>query len=374
MKEVSRVRMGDLSFQTNQIHVELMSKWSGILESSSFIGGTHVRDFEVAFQEFLGAKHAIGVANGTDALEIILQGLDLPAGSKVLVQANSFIASAEAVLNSGHDVEFFDVNTDYTIDLKDLASKLSKEVKAVVIVHLYGHPQPAVQILELLGPLGIALIEDCAQAHGASIEGQKVGTFGIASAFSFYPGKNLGALGDAGAIVTGNNLLAERFRRISNHGRLSKFDHLMLGRNSRLDPLQATALQIKLRRLDSWNSRRVENSERYREKLNGARGLTLPPKIPGSVYHHFVIQHEHRQELRAFLDEAGIETGLHYPEALSETPYLKERTSACSTAEALAKRIVSIPVAEHLSTADVDRVAREIMRFCDRLEPNQKSG
>jgi dTDP-4-amino-4,6-dideoxygalactose transaminase len=373
MKEISHVKMGDLSFQTNQIRVELMSKWSSILESSSFIGGTHVREFEAAFEKYLGATHAIGVANGTDALEIILQGLDLPGGSTVLVQANSFIASAEAVLNSGHHVEFFDVNIDYTIDLEDLASKLSQEIKAVVIVHLYGHPQPAREILELLRPLGIPLIEDCAQAHGASIEGQMVGTFGVASAFSFYPGKNLGALGDAGAIVTSETRLAERFRRISNHGRLSKFDHMTLGRNSRLDPIQASALQIKLRRLDSWNARRVENSKRYRERLTGTRGLTLPPEIPGSVYHHFVIQHEKRQELRAFLAEAGIETGLHYPEALTETSYLKARTSTCQKAEALAKRIVSIPVAEHLDYADVDRVADQILRFCELLDPSGNS-
>ena len=358
------VSMGDLSFQTRLIHHDLMDSWSKILDSSSFIGGSFVRDFEDQFAAYIGTRNAIGVGNGTDALEIILQGLELPLGSKVLVQANSFIASAEAAMNSGLSLDFFDVNSDFTVNLDDLQAKLTENVKAVIVVHLYGHPQPMQQVLDLLNPLGILLIEDCAQAHGAAIDGQKVGTFGIASAFSFYPGKYLGALGDAGAIVANDPVLSEKFRRISNHGRLSKFDHLLLGRNSRLDPIQAAALMLKLKHLDSWNARRSRNAQRYRELLAGASDITLPPEIDGSVYHHFVVQHSNRDALRTFLSDSGVQTGLHYPEALNQTPYLRGQMSSCVTSERLANEILSIPVAEHLELEDVDFVAEQILRFC----------
>lgn len=359
------VQMGDLSFQTRLIHDDLIDSWSQILDSSSFIGGRHVSDFEDQFAAYIGARNAIGVGNGTDALEIILQGLELSSGSKVLVQGNSFVASAEAAMNSGLSVDFFDVKSDFTIDLDDLRAKLTQNVKAVIVVHLYGHPQPMRQVLDLLEPHGVFLIEDCAQAHGAAIDGQKVGTFGLASAFSFYPGKNLGALGDAGAIVTNDSMLAEKFRRISNHGRLSKFDHLILGRNSRLDPIQAAALILKLKHLDAWNERRLRNSKRYRELLGGVSGIKLPPEIDGSVYHHFVVQHSNREALREFLSDAGVQTGLHYPEALTQTPYLRGQKASCAISERLANEILSLPVAEHLELEDVDFVSEQILRFCE---------
>lgn len=362
-----KVLMGDLSFQTKEIHQSLISSWEKLLTTSSFIGGSSVSRFEKEFSEFLGQGQVIGVGNGTDALEIILQGLELPEGSTVLVQANSFVASAEAALNVGLRVEFFDVLPDFSIDLIDLERKLKPHISAVVIVHLYGHPQPVQSVLEILEPRGIPLVEDCAQAHGAMVGARKVGTFGVASAFSFYPGKNLGALGDAGAISTSNGALAGKFRRISNHGRLSKFDHEMRGRNSRLDPIQAAALSLKLERLESWNGRRLRNARRYRDRLIGVAQIVTPPSIEGSVYHHFVIQHDKRDELREQLGVVGIQTGLHYPEALSQTKYLKDHVSPCPNAEALSNRILSIPVAEHLELDDIDYVSDHLIRICSQL-------
>ena len=362
-----RVLMGDLSFQTKEIHEELISTWENLLSTSSFIGGSTVSRFESEFSEYLGHGQVIGVGNGTDALEIILQGLELPEGSTVLVQANSFVASAEAAINVGLRVEFFDVMPDFSIDLKDLERKLGPHISAVVIVHLYGHPQPVQRVQEILEPRGIRLVEDCAQAHGALVGARKVGTFGVASAFSFYPGKNLGALGDAGAISTSDESLAEKFRRISNHGRLSKFDHEIRGRNSRLDPIQAAALTLKLERLESWNGRRLRNAQRYRERLRGVTQIVTPPNIEGSVYHHFVIQHEKRDELREQLGAVGIQTGLHYPEALSDTKYLKDQVTPCPNAEALSSRILSIPVAEHLELDDIDYVSDHLTRICRQL-------
>lgn len=366
MEMQRKVLMGDLSFQTREIYEDLMSSWQTILSTNSFIGGSTVASFENEFAQYLGEGKVIGVGNGTDALEIILQGLELPEGSTVLVQANSFVASAEAALNVGLKVDFFDVLPDFSIDLTDLESKLGPQVSAVIIVHLYGHPQPVESVLALLQPHGIPLVEDCAQAHGATVGGKKVGTFGVAAAFSFYPGKNLGALGDAGAITTSDEKLAEKFRRISNHGRLSKFDHEIRGRNSRLDPIQAAALSLKLERLEVWNSRRLRNANRYRDRLAGVTQIVTPPNIEGSVYHHFVIQHEKRDELREQLGAVGIQTGLHYPEALSETRYLTEQVKPCPNAEALASRILSIPVAEHLELDDVDYVCDQLIRICSQ--------
>lgn len=356
--------MGDLSYQTRQIRESLLASWDGLLATSSFIGGSAVSRFENQFAEYLGHGEVIGVGNGTDALEIIFQGLELPQDSTVLVQANSFVASAEAVLNMNLKVDFFDVLPNFTIDLKDLESKLGSHVSAVLIVHLYGHPQQADRVLKLLAPLGIPMVEDCAQAHGAELGGKKVGTFGRAAAFSFYPGKNLGALGDAGAIATSDKNLAKRLRRISNHGRLDKFDHEIRGRNSRLDPIQAAALSLKLERLDSWNGRRMQNAQRYHERLDGISQIIAPPQITGSVYHHFVIQHSHRDELRAKLREVGIQTGLHYPEALSTTRYLRQQVHSCRNAEALSRQILSIPVAEHLELDDIDYVSEHLIRIC----------
>lgn len=361
------VKMANLAAQLDQINPGFQEVWNSMLKNGSFIGGDAVKNFETDFEAFTGAKYAIGVANGTDAIEIILKSLPLHPGATVLVPGNTFVATAEAVLNSGLSLKLVDIDSSFGFSKEDLLRKLTPDVRAVIAVHLYGLPQDIDWLIELASDRGIFVLEDCAQAHGASIHGRHVGRFGIAGAFSFYPGKNLGALGDGGAIITDSEDLAERARRISNHGRLLKFDHLIVGRNSRLDSLQAAVLGLKLPMLNNWNQRRIKNAVRYRQNLSGISELKLPPESLGTqVYHHFVIQTIRRDELREYLFSHGIETGIHYPQSIDEMepfaefagdPLLESRTSS--------SRMISLPVAEHLSEMDIDHVSMHIKRFFD---------
>ena len=360
------VKMGDLSAQYAAIKDELSAKWSESLENARFIGGDEVAKFEKHFGEFLGAPFVAGVANGTDALEIILQAMRFNPGERILVQANSFVASAEAVLNTGLQLGFFDVKQNFTIDLESMERELKLGAAAVIVVHLYGHPQPMGEVMALAKQYGAKVIEDCAQAHGAKASESMVGTIGDAAAFSFYPGKNLGAFGDAGAVVTRDPALFEQIRRISNHGRLSKFDHKIRGRNSRLDSLQATVLNLKLALLPAWNQVRVRNAERYRSNLRTCKGVNLPPVIPGSVYHHYVVQVDDREGLQTYLRSMNIETGIHYPTSLSQVPYLSGLGYECPNAETLSRKVLSLPVAEHVSEGDVDFVSDHVGRFFER--------
>lgn len=357
------VRMGDLSKQYFAIKDELQAAWSDSLEKARFIGGNEVANFESQFGDFLGVPHVAGVANGTDALEIILEALNLEHGERVIVQANSFVASAEAVLNAGLQLGLVDVDRNFSIDLINLEEELKVGAAALIVVHLYGHPQPMPEVLSLAIKYGVKVIEDCAQSHGTMLDGKTVGTFGDAGAFSFYPGKNLGAFGDAGAVVTKEPDLIERVRRISNHGRLSKYDHDIRGRNSRLDSLQASVLRLKLPFLPEWNQLRQRNADRYRSNLRACSGVVLPPKIEGSTYHHFVVQAEDRNGLQQHLSAKGIETGIHYPTSLSQVEYLRGSAFNTPNAEYLSSRILSLPVAEHLSLEDIDFVSSEIQDF-----------
>jgi dTDP-4-amino-4,6-dideoxygalactose transaminase len=363
---VSRtVKMGNLLGQLDQIQPDLNLAWERIMKSSSYIGGADITKFEEAFSNYTGARNCIGVGNGTDAIEIILQSLDLPTGSTVIVPANSFVATAEAVINVGLKLSLVDASEDFGFDRKLLLEALDDSVSAVIAVHLYGYPQDLTWLIPVLGERQIHLIEDCAQAHGAKIHSRHVGTFGVAGAFSFYPGKNLGALGDAGAIITNNPEVSETCRRIANHGRLSKFDHEIRGRNSRLDSLQAAVLSLKLQKLDEWNHTRRMNAEAYRSLLAGVEQVDLPPKSPGhEVYHHFVIQAEERDNLRKFLLDRGIETGIHYPESIdSMQPYRRFTVKPALKSRRLSERMLSLPVAESVSLDDVTYVSKTIQKF-----------
>jgi dTDP-4-amino-4,6-dideoxygalactose transaminase len=361
---MNRITFSDLPAQFNSVRSQTEASWSEIIGKASFIGGEHVAAFERDFAAYTGADFCLGVGNGTDALEIGLLALGLPANSIVLVPANSFVATAEAALNVGLRVRFVDVLDDYSIDIQDLRAKLDSEVSCLAVVHLYGHPAPMGELLELARSAGVLLIEDCAQAHGAAIDGKKVGTFGSFGAFSFYPGKNLGAAGDAGAVVTNDATLHEKMRRIANHGRLSKFDHNLVGRNSRLDALQAALLTQKLRHLDAWNRQRVYNADSYRASLTQSEFLSLPPKIEGSVYHHFVVRTSRRNELKAFLSDNQIETGIHYPIAIPDLQAFQDDAgSSCPNASAMAEELLSLPVAEHLRHSQIEHVANTVNRF-----------
>ena len=364
---MSRIRFSDLPAQFAAVRNQTEASWSEILGKASFIGGEHVAAFEKNFAAYIGADFCLGVGNGTDALEIGLMALGLPANSVVIVPANSFVATAEAVLNVGLRVRFVDVLEDYSIDIEDLRSKLDSDVSCLAVVHLYGHPAPMEELLDLVRSEGLHLIEDCAQAHGTEVAGKKVGTFGSLGAFSFYPGKNLGAAGDAGAVITNDQVLHEKMRRIANHGRLSKFDHNVVGRNSRLDALQAALLTEKLKHLDAWNRQRNLNANAYHACLAPSEFLTLPPQIDGSVYHHFVVRTSRRDELKAFLSDNEIETGIHYPVAIPDLLAFQSGTDPyCQRASAMAGELLSLPVAEHLGLQEIEHVAKTVNSFFAR--------
>lgn len=362
------IRFLDLVSQYRSIQQEIDAAIAGTIEKAAFIGGDALKRFEADFARFQHAEYCIGVGNGTDSLEIILEALDLPAGSEVIVPANSFIASSEAVTRAGHRVVFADVDPEtYTLTPETIAPCLSDRTGAVMVVHLYGYPAPMDAILALTNARGIRVVEDCAQAHGAELNGRRVGAIGDAGSFSFYPGKNLGAYGDGGAIITNDQALAERCRMIANHGRLQKYDHLFEGRNSRLDGLQAAILLAKLPHLDGWIERRNEIARVYVDELQNVPGLVLP-NIPGDgrhAFHLFVIRSDDRDALQAFLAERAIQTGVHYPIALPKLrayDYL-----GLGGADLFANRtdstLLSLPIGEHLTVDDARTVAEAVKAF-----------
>jgi len=320
------IKFLDLHGQYLSIKNELDDAMSEVIRDSAFIGGKYVRRFEENFANYQQSKYCIGVGNGTDALEIAIEALDLPSGSEIIVPANSFIASAEAVVRMGHKIIFCDANSDdYTISVNDVKNRISQNTSAIIVVHLYGHPCDMDPLIKLASLNNLKIIEDCAQAHGAEYKGRRVGAIGDIGCFSFYPGKNLGAYGDGGAITTNNVILEERCRMIGNHGRLTKYNHKFAGRNSRLDGLQAAILDVKLKYLDQWTSHRIMIADEYLKQLKDISEIILPVRQEWAkqVYHLFVIRHSQRETLKKKLKQAGVETGVHYPIALPKLAAFK---------------------------------------------------
>ncbi len=355
------VKFLDLGRQYRSMKAEIDTAIADVIRDSAFISGKYVDRFERCFAQYLGVEHCIACANGTDAIEIALEALDLPRGSEVIVPANTFIASAEAVTRSGHRVVFCDCDPDdYTLSVNGLRSKLTSRTRAIIAVHLYGHPCDMAALMQVARMANLKVVEDCAQAHGAQYRGHRVGTLGDVGTYSFYPGKNLGAYGDAGAIVTSNDRLAKRMRMIANHGRTDKYDHEFEGRNSRMDGLQGAILTAKLAHLDDWIDLRRRLAARYSAGLEGVGDVVLPvcQNWAMHAFHLFVVRTHHRQALRAFLAQHGIETGIHYPRAL---PKLAAYSYCGQAAEPLfANRtdgeLLSLPIGDHMTMADVDEV------------------
>jgi dTDP-4-amino-4,6-dideoxygalactose transaminase len=365
------VKFLDLSAQYRLIKPEIDQAIENVLVQSAFIGGDYVRSFEEDFSSYLDAKFCIGVGNGTDALEIALEAAGFPPRSEIIVPGNSFIASAEAVTRAGHDVIFADVEPGcYTLLVEDVIKRITHKTVAIIAVHLYGQPCDLDPLVKLCDERRLFLIEDCAQAHGAEYKGRKVGTLGHIGTFSFYPGKNLGAYGDAGAIVTNDRLLAERSRMIANHGRVGKYDHQFEGRNSRLDGLQASILSVKLRHLDSWTSQRIEVAKYYSKNLDGIGDLILPSRREWArhVYHLFVIRTKQRDCLVKFLVEQGIETGIHYPIALPKLKAYAHLDAVDQSAfyNKTDSQLLSLPVGDHMTLRDAEKVVAAIDDYFSR--------
>lgn len=345
------IELNNLRGQYWSIKAEIDAAIDSVITSSAFIGGKHVETFEHNFAEYVGARHCIAVANGTDALELIFEALEIRHHG-VIMPAFTAAPTVEAVVRTGNHPLFVDVDESGLMDLNE-AEKLAVLPNAVFLpVHLYGTPVDMTRLLTLAH--GRIIIEDCAQAHGARHRAKHVGNFGIAGAFSFYPSKNLGAFGDAGAIVTNDDVVADHCRALRNHGRTGKFDHLRVGRNSRMDGLQAAILNAKLPYLDMWNAARRHVASRYTQHF-----AHMTPNMRGSVFHQFPLLVDNRKQVRDKLKELGIATGLHYPFVLPDlSPYRQEGNF--EQARYMAEHELSIPVHEMLTDIDVAMVIESV--------------
>lgn len=362
----------DLLAQYQSIKNEIDKAISDCIADTNFIKGKAVLRFENDFAEYLGINYCIGCGNGTDALEIILKALNIGPGDEVLVPALTWISTAEAVTNIGAEPVFVDINPDtYTIDYKKIEEKVTKKTKAIIPVHLYGCPADMTEIGSIAVKHGIYVVEDCAQAHGAEYNGKKVGTFGIASAFSFFPSKNLGAFGDGGAIVTNNKEISDLVRKISNHGQLNeKHKHFMIGRNSRLDSIQASILSVKLKYLDKWNNQRQKVAAFYFQQLANKSEFILPSQDQNKkhVYHLFVIRCKNRATLNELLDEKSISWGIHYPNALPFTDaynYKKHKPEDFINASSIIPDIISIPIYPELTEEQLIIICGQLKKYHD---------
>lgn len=361
---MDKIPFVDLKAQYLSIKEEIDAAIGGVIGDSAFIGGKYTREFEDAFAEYTGAKHCVGVGNGTDALFIALKMLGIGEGDEVVVPANSFIATSEAVTLTGARVVFVDCDRGtYNIDPEGVERAITPQTKAIVPVHLYGQPSPMDSIMHLVGTHGLRVVEDAAQAHGAKYKSRNVGTFGDCACFSFFPGKNLGAYGDGGAVLTNDDVLAEKVRMFANHGRQEKYSHLFEGVNSRLDGLQAAILSVKLRHLEAWTERRRAVATMYDE---GLRDVVVTPKVADSVrhvYHLYAVRVKERDKVKAHLSENGISTGIHYPVPLpflDAYAYLGHKPGDFPNAHEFKDEILSLPIHGDITDEQVGRVIEHL--------------
>jgi dTDP-4-amino-4,6-dideoxygalactose transaminase len=372
-----RIPFLDLPAMHRELGAELDAAWRQVSSSASFIGGECVDRFEAEWADYCGTKHCVGLSNGTAALQLALTGLGIGAGDEVIVPASTFVATAAAVAAAGATPVFVDVDpATLLVTAPAVEAAITPRTAAVVVVHLYGQPADMDAIRRVASAAGIAVVEDAAQAHGASWNGKRAGSLSDIGCFSFYPGKNLGAFGDAGAIVTDDPALAGRIRSISNHGRVPNdaHRHEILGGNHRLDGLQAAVLSVKLERLDAWNAGRQRAAELYEACLAGLPiEIVKTAEAARSAYHLFVIQTSHRDALRQGLAQEGIATGIHYPVACHRQPaFLSTTTPRLPVAERAADRVVSLPMFPHLGESDIKRVAAAIKRALSELAPSER--
>ena len=365
----------NLTAQYRPIKEEIAAALQEVLDTNAFAGGPMVERFENIFAPFCQTKHAIGVGSGTDALWMALLGLGIGAGDEVIVPVNTFIATAEAVSFTGAVPVFVDCDEYCNVDTAKLQETLSvmsyeqrARLKALIPVHLYGQMANMDEIMALAEEYGLAVIEDACQAHGAEYKGRRAGSIGDAGCFSFYPGKNLGAYGEAGAIVTNNAELAAKLRMFRDHGQQKKYYHSIIGWNARMDGFQGAVLAIKLKYLDEWTKKRQQNAQIYNELLAGINGIQTPKEMPNtsSVYHLYVIQSDDRDGLQRYLEQNGVATGLHYPVPL----HLQEAYSSLGyeegnfpVAEKAAKRILSLPMFPELTEAQIVYVCGKIKEY-----------
>lgn len=364
----SSVPLVDLAAQQREIAEEVGPELDAIFERTAFVGGQYVATFERNYASYIGVEHCIGVANGTDALEMSLRAVGVRPGGEVVIPANTFIATAGAVARAGAVPVLVDVDDDYLLMDPDLLERaITPNTQAVIPVHLFGQAAPVEMVDDVLGGRSIAVVEDAAQAQGARRHGASAGTLGRVAGTSFYPGKNLGASGDAGAVLTDDDDVARAVRLMGNHGSERKYVHESIGFNSRLDSIHAAVLDAKLRRLDGWNAARQAAAARYGELLAGMPGVRLPAVMPGNahVWHLYVVRVQRRDEVLAALNSAGVGAGVHYPEAIHQTGafrHLAADSMPLPVAERAAAEILSLPIYPHITPEQQERVADVLRR------------
>lgn len=364
----------DLKAQYHTIQNEVAAAIQQVIENSSFILGEPAQIFEANFAEYMKVKHAVGVANGTDALMLAMKALGIQAGDEIIAPSHTFIASLEPVIHLGATPVLVDIDpTTYNIDPSAIEAAITPRTKAIIAVHLYGQPADMTAIKSIADKHGLLLIEDAAQAHGAEYKNQRVGSWGDVTAFSFYPGKNLGAYGDAGAVITNDDKIAERLRVLRDHGSRVKYEHLEVGFNSRLDGIQAAVLNVKLKYIEGWTEKRRQHAAYYNAALAGVHGVETPKETPQvrHVYHLYVIRVAgDRQQMFDSLKKREIGVGIHYPTPIHLQPALaaygyKRGDLPCT--EAVASSIISLPLYPELSTAQMDRVATAVKEYAGEV-------
>ena len=365
-----KIPLVDLKAQYASIKPDIDAAVQHILDETDFIGGRAVTEFEKSFAAYCGTRSAVGLANGTDALQLSLLALGVGKGDEVVTAVNTFIATSEAISATGARPVFIDNDPQtYTIDVRKIEEKITPRTKAIIPIHLYGQPAAMDAINEIAARHNLVVIEDAAQAHGASFKGKTVGTLGRLACFSFYPGKNLGAYGDAGAIATNDEALADKVRMLANHGRLKKYEHEIEGYNSRLDTLQAAILSVKLRHLRAWTERRRQNASTYSQRLARAATIITPVVHADAthVFHLYVVRVQQRERVQQALKDAGIATGIHYPIPLHLQPaykYLALPTGSFPVAERFASEIMSLPMYPELSADQIAFICDTLIKAC----------
>ena len=359
----------DLKAQYQSIKSEIDTAIQNVIDETAFIQGKYVQQFEEEYAKSYGVNHVISCANGTDAIYITLKALGIGSGDEVITTALSWISTSQTITQAGARVVFVDIEPDYyTIDVSLIEEKITNKTKAIIPVHIYGQPANMTAIMALAEKYNLYVIEDCAQAHFSMWDGRYAGKFGIAGTFSFFPGKNLGAYGDAGCIISNNDEFATKARMFANHGALKKHFHEIEGVNSRLDGMQAAILSVKLKYISEWNEKRVYFALRYNELFADNEEVITPGIHPdvSHVFHLYVIRIQQRDDLRFYLGKVNIETGIHYPTALPFLPayrYLGHTPQDFPVAHFYTSQLLSLPMYPEMTLEMQVRVVEEIKSY-----------
>jgi dTDP-4-amino-4,6-dideoxygalactose transaminase len=372
MGVLMKVPFLDLKAQINPIRAEIQQAINEVIDQTAFAGGPFVEKFEKEFAAFCGSKHCVAVGNGTDAIWLALLSLGIAETDEVITAPSTFVATAEAISFAGAEPVFVDIEPDTcNMDPGKIEKAITSRTKAIIPVHLFGQPADMDPILEIARRHNLVVIEDSCQAHGALYKGKKAGTMGVAGCFSFYPGKNLGAFGEAGAVVTDDGELARKIRIYRDHGQPQKYHHDVIGWNARMDGIQGAVLSVKLKCLDRWTEARRDNAKQYDKLLLGVDSIRLPVErdYAKHVYHIYALRDPKRDALITFLNEKGVATGIHYPVPVHMTKayaYLERKTGSYPVAELAASEFISLPMYPELTSEQITYVCDCIKEFHSR--------